>query len=210
VQKRPSFAAFAQRSTAWGVVAFVLLYILSAQLYPGGTYQNRQALGFSWRYNFWCNLLDKHALNGSINNARPLAIFAMAILVATLTVFWYKAPQFIKHNVILGKATRFFGCSAMLLSALLLSTVAHDTAINISCGFGAVAILLLLYALWRSRQHFLLALGILSLLLMGGNIYFYYIAKDLALLALIQKFAFAAFLLWFVAIEHNAVNTSKA
>jgi hypothetical protein len=187
--------------TAYGTVLFVILYFVAAQQYPGGSYHYRQAPGFSWRYNFWCNLLDGTALNGQPNIARPWAIAAMLLLVISLFVFWYKVPAMFSVANYLPRIIRWLGCSAMMLSGILLSTVSHDTAINVSCSLGGVAIVLLVWLLVVVKSYPLAIFGILCLILMSGNIYFYYIEPNLTVLALLQKVTFGAFLLWFVLIE---------
>ncbi|MFM2385499.1 MAG: hypothetical protein RL660_256 [Bacteroidota bacterium] len=190
-----------RRPVATGVLLYVVMYFIAAQFYPGGTYQNRNAQGFDWVRNFWCNLLDSTSLNGQANTARPLAIAAMALLVCCITYFWYKFPRYVACSKTVGRLIQYCGCAAMLLSGLLLAAVQHDLAINISCFFGAIAICLALYSLYSNKHYFVLRIGVASIALMCANIYFYYINTNLLALAIVQKFAFASFLLWFVFVE---------
>src|SRR5829696_8591889 len=73
-----------------GIMLFVILYIFAAILYPGGSQADKRSIGFSWLNNYWCNLVNEKAINGQVNIAQPLAIFAMFILGLSLAVFWYQ------------------------------------------------------------------------------------------------------------------------
>lgn len=70
-----------------GILLFILLYLLAALLYPGGSQVNSNSKGFSWLNNYWCNLLNYKAINGEYNAGRNAANFGMFILAATLSVF---------------------------------------------------------------------------------------------------------------------------
>eukprot|EP01041_Mallomonas_annulata_P035984 gene35984-59008_t len=54
---------------------------------------NQNAKGFSWVHNFWCNLLNETAINGEKNSARPIALVAMLVLSASLSLFWIIFPK---------------------------------------------------------------------------------------------------------------------
>ena len=53
-----------------GMAIFVILYVIAALEYPGGSYAEPNVEGFSFWHNYLCDLLDKRAINGSINTAR--------------------------------------------------------------------------------------------------------------------------------------------
>jgi hypothetical protein len=197
-----------RRPVATGVLLYVVMYFIAAQFYPGGTYRNRNAQGFDWVRNFWCNLLDSTSLNGQANTARPLAIAAMALLVCCITYFWYKFPSYVVCSKMVGRLIQYCGCAAMLLSGLLLATAHHDVAINVSCFFGAIAVIFALYSLFINKHHLAFKIGIASIVLMCANVYFYYINTNLLALAIVQKFAFASFLLWFVLVEKTRKLTA--
>lgn len=63
-----------------GVIIFVILYIIATLLYPGGSQIEKNAIGFSWVNNYWCNLLNESATNGQPNSAKPVAMAGMFIL----------------------------------------------------------------------------------------------------------------------------------
>ena len=73
----------------FGTVLFVVLYIIAAVLYPGGSQVDKNSVGFSWLNNYWCNLLNENAINGQHNPAKPVALAGMFILCLTLTFFGF-------------------------------------------------------------------------------------------------------------------------
>ncbi len=180
----------------WGIIIFIILYILAASLYPGGSDVNKTAAGFSWKYNYWCELLATESQNGQPNTARPVAIIAMVVLAISLIIFWYNIPGLFSSRRIYSGLIRYSGISSMLVFPVLL-TGFHDMVINLAALLGSIAIIILIVNLHRHKMYFLFYFGIICLLLCGGNNYVYYTAHLLHYLPVIQKFSFLIFLLWF-------------
>ena len=82
----------------FGTMLFVVLYIVATFLYPGGSQVDKNAVGFSWTNNYWCNLLNENAINGQLNPAKPVALTAMFLLCFTLAYFWFLFPNKINLN----------------------------------------------------------------------------------------------------------------
>ncbi|MEJ7677696.1 MAG: hypothetical protein WKG06_07485 [Segetibacter sp.] len=77
----------------FGTLIFVCLYIIATLFYPGGSQVDKNAKGFSWTQNYWCNLLNENAINGQHNAARPIAMTAMFVLCLTFATFSYIFPR---------------------------------------------------------------------------------------------------------------------
>ncbi|MBL7725070.1 MAG: hypothetical protein JNK27_13040 [Chitinophagaceae bacterium] len=183
-------------SPVLGMLLFIMLYIAAALLYPGGSDFNRSATEFSWQNNYWCELLATKAQNGQSNIARPVAIFAMAVLAISLIIFWYTIPGLFAGKRTGSRVIRYAGIGSMLVTPLLL-TGFHDHVINTAALLGCIAIIVLLINLFRYRMLLLFSTGILCLLLCGVNNYVYYSKDLLHYLPVIQKISFFIFLLWF-------------
>ena len=84
-----SFAPILTLLPVSGTLLFAGLYLLAAYLYPGGSEFSPDATSFSWTENYWCNLLNKTAINGRHNVGRLYALIAMIVLALTLTSFWH-------------------------------------------------------------------------------------------------------------------------
>jgi hypothetical protein len=186
-----------QRLAVWGILIFIILYIVGAALYPGGNDINKTAAGFSWQHNYWCELMAPSAQNGQPNAGRPVAIIALTVLVASLMIFWYRVPLLFSPFNTSSHIIRICGIGSMLAIPLLLAGI-HDTAINLAGLLGCIAIVLLLTKLFSHNMHFLFLQGICCLLLCGVNNYFYYTKGLLYYLPVIQKISFLFFLLWFI------------
>ena len=72
---------------AAGSVLFLVLYIVAAQFYPGGSQADKAAPGFDWVHNYWCNLMNERAGNGQLSASRPIALSAMGVLCVTMGLF---------------------------------------------------------------------------------------------------------------------------
>ena len=183
-----------------GILLFILLYFISASLYPGGSDADKTAKGFSWQHNYWCELLANVAQNGQPNTARPIAILAMIILAISLIIFWYTIPRLFTNKNNINRIITYTGIGSMLVMPFLL-THSHDLIINSAAFLGCLAIIGLLANLLRLRLYFLFYLGIFCLLLCGLNNYVYYSNDLLKYLPIIQKISFFIFLLWFVLVS---------
>ncbi len=56
----------------------VILMVIAAQLYPGGSILDKNSTGFDWTRNFISNLFGANAINGAENGGRIWAIIGMA------------------------------------------------------------------------------------------------------------------------------------
>ena len=182
-----------------GILLFMGLYILAALLYPGGSYADHHAIGFSWQHNYWCNLMADQAINGKNNTARPVAISAMIVLCIALIIFWNQVPRLFNKKPV-NNFIRYCGMGSML-SPPFLSADAHDLVINLGAGLGCLAILALLTRFYAYRMNSLLVQGIICLLLCVINNYVYYSDKLIHLLPVVQKVTFLIFLLWFMQVS---------
>ena len=183
-----------------GIMIFVILYIVAALLYPGGSQVDKYAKGFSWINNYWCNLLNENAINEQHNPARPVALTAMIILCLTLTSFWFLFPRYMNF----GKSGRLImqlsGAIAMTVAIFLFSNL-HDIVIDVASAFGLVAIAGTFSGLYKSKWYGLFRFGVFNLLLVALNNYLYYAKGLIIYLPVVQKITFASFLIWIGTID---------
>lgn len=185
-----------------GSLLFIILYVIAALLYPGGSGTDKTAIGYSWTNNYWCNLLSEKAINGQTNTARPVAVTAMFILGLSLSFFWILFPaltQLKKYHRLL---IQLAGTVCMLTSFLLLTNIDHDLAINTSSAFGLIAMIGTLIALYQLKWKWLFTIGLFNLLLVALNNYLYH-SNEMTYLPVVQKISFLSFLIWFSFISIN-------
>lgn len=178
-----------------GISLFLCLYFAATIFYPGGSQTDAFASGFSWTNNYWCNLLDLKAINGSHNSARPLALAALLMLCLTLVVFWYWFPVFAGMGKTKIQIIRYAGIAAMA-TAFFLFMGPHDMIINAASFFGLVSVFGTLSGLHHLKWKGLLSLGIFNLSMVVINNICYYNKSLLLYLPVVQKITFLFFLLW--------------
>ena len=194
----------------FGCVLFIILYIIAALLYPGGSETDKTAIGYSWTNNYWCNLLHDDAINGEPNTAKPIAIAGMFILVLALSGFWILFPRYINTNKAYRLIIQICGVIGMISSFFLIADRNHDLVVNIASGFGFIAVIGVLVCLYQTKWFWLFGYGLFNIFLIFLNNYLYHSGK-MFYLPIVQKFSFLSFLVWICCIEmklyrRNVIN----
>src|SRR5512140_880684 len=109
----------AWKMVAWSVLpplgAFVALMSAAAALYPGGTWEDPQEVGYSWMRSYVCDLLRAVALNGAPNAAgAALAEWSLLAFAVALCPFFLVAPRTFPERPRLAKAVRWAGAMTSL------------------------------------------------------------------------------------------------
>ena len=185
-------------SPLFGICLYILIYVLATYLYPGGSDFDRTAPGFSWLHNYWCELLTEKTPNGALNAARPVAIFGMFVLAASIIMFWYLFSIVFNNKSRL--LIRYTGILSMVI-ALFLFVGLHDLVMIVSGLLGLFALALCLVTLYRQKKYWLIFIGWFCIALCAVNNYIYYTGFGYSQLALIQKITFIFFFYWFIAVN---------
>jgi hypothetical protein len=180
----------------FGVLIFVVLYVVAALFYPGGSPVDKNAVGFSWAHNYWCNLLNETAINGQTNPAKPIAYTGMFVLCLALALFWFLFPGHLQLDKKLRLAIQLSGALAMTTTFGLFTSINHDLVTNIASAFGLIATVGTFIGLYKTKWFVLFALGFLNIVLIGLNNYIYYTNGLISYLPVIQKISFGFFLIW--------------
>ncbi|MGB1295413.1 MAG: hypothetical protein ACPG6V_08010 [Flavobacteriales bacterium] len=191
-----------------GIICFIGLYVYSTRLYPGGSQENLNSIGFDWINNYWCNLMNVAGMNGQPNAARPFSITAMVILCFSLTLFFVQFANQIAQNKFWKFVITFLGSLAMLCSVFIF-TEYHDLMIVLASIFGAFVVLGIIWEVFRSGLIFIKYGGIICVLFLAINNLIYFTEKGISALALIQKVTFGCVLLWVVCLNIIMVKYRK-
>ncbi|MDG1332433.1 MAG: hypothetical protein P8P74_08890 [Crocinitomicaceae bacterium] len=183
-----------------GILTFVALYIVAVYQYPGGSDFNPDAIGFDWRYNYWCNLNYKIALNGEINPARPIGIIGMYILASSLLYFFYEFPLFFNLKATWRQTIRISGLLSMIC-AVFIYTDYHDALTSLSALFGMISLLGVVIGLKQKGMNGFMWTGIISILLILTNGLIYFTQHFVASLPILQKVTFGLILIWIVSVN---------
>ena len=183
-----------------GMALFILLYIVSAQLYPGGSWRFQEAEGFSFWHNYLCDLLDEYAINGELNDARYVSRIALGFLCGGLLLLWYHIPNLFDSNNINQKIMWSSGILA-LVTTCFLSSGTHDFTVRLAGIFGSVAFISCFIELYKNQYFKLLYFGIACLFIFVINYYVYETGIFIQALPIIQKITFLSFISWFIIID---------
>lgn len=184
-----------------GLLTSLLLLFISTTQYPGGSQADANSIGFSWRHNYLCNLLNPVAVNGVPDNpARPWAIAGVLVLCVSVAVFFLrfskKIPQKSASNII-----KFAGAGAMVFG-LLAATPLHDTGVTLSGTLLMLSIFYITVFVFRARLLPFAILSALSLLSFYVCTFVYFTQMGLTFLPILQKLNIALSLALVLGLEY--------
>ncbi|MGI9547395.1 MAG: hypothetical protein ACR2MM_09180 [Flavobacteriaceae bacterium] len=188
-----------------GMALFVILYIVAAIKYPGGSWKFPDAKDFSFWNNYLCDLLDHNAVNGQLNDARYIARTALAFLCGGLLLLWWYLPSLFPEDRITRTIMWISGILA-LVTTFFLSSGTHDTTVRIAGFFGAIAFINLFIELYRIGLYRLFILGLFCLIIFLINYYIYETGSFIKGLPIIQKITFLSFLCWFTFLNLSMIK----
>ncbi len=183
-----------------GIFLFLLLYLLAALNYPGGSWFAPDQVGFSFMNNYLCDLLDQHAINGQLNTARHFARASLAILCLSLLMLWHFLPRLFATQG-LNKSIMWATGILALAVTLFLTSGTHDVIVRIAGTFGVIAFVCCFVELFKAGHFKLLTSGLFCLLIFLVNYYIYETGAFIQSLPILQKITFFCYLLWFVFLD---------
>ncbi|MDF7817138.1 hypothetical protein P1X15_06000 [Runella sp. MFBS21] len=172
-----------------GVICSGILLLIATSLYPGGSWSDKNMVGFDWTKNFISNLFAPIALNGSLNPSRNWANAGMIFLSLSLALFFIdfskKIPRKGASNVI-----KYWGAGSAICT-FLIATPWHDIMVTIASTMFLLAFFYITVFVLKSRLHLFKFLCIICLLIFYYTLYLYG-AGDFAWLPIMQKITFAS------------------
>ena len=120
------------------MIISVILIVIAALAYPGGSLLDKNSVGFGWSKNFISNLFEAKAINGSENPGRIWAILGMAFQSVGYGVFFINMSKKISLRV-WANVLKYIGF-ANFLFIFLIATPYHD--------LGTISIILTLFGLF--------------------------------------------------------------
>jgi hypothetical protein len=179
-----------------GMFLFVILFLVATLQYTTGLGTSVSGLGFNFKENYLCDLLDINTLEGTINPAHITARIALTIICFSLILLWFELPKLfsIKSNTL--TIMQVTGIISMVI-LLFLAAGNHDVIIRIAGVFGLFAVISILIELYKASLFWLFLFGFFFLALFLTNYYIYESGILLECLPLIQKITFVICLTWF-------------
>jgi len=174
---------------------FVVAYIYAALCYPGGHQLDLQSQGFSWVHNYWCDLTNAIAQNGSKNLGSGVAVAGLLLLSIGLAAFIVRFAMMQYQNT---KWQYVIGLSGMvtMVCVVLIATPLHNQMIAAASCSGAVVLIGVMRVIYRSGSRGMKLIGLGCCFLLALNNAIYFTENGIEYLPLLQKVTMGVVLLW--------------
>lgn len=123
-----------------GFILYLLVFLLAALQYPGGSFNLPQSSGYSFFHNFLCDVMDPITKGGILNPARSLAVVSHIILSLTMISFFYMLPEIFERKSSNFFMIRYFGMFTMSVF-MLMATSYHDLIVTLTGVLGTLALI---------------------------------------------------------------------
>ena len=186
------------------IVISVLLMVKATSIYPGGSLNNKNSIGFQWTKNFMSNLFAVKAINGSENTSRIWAIIGIAFHSIGYGIFFINMSK----KIIAKQAAfilKLIG-TANIIFTFLIATPLHDAMVTISSTLFLIGLFYTTVFILKTKLHLLKVSCIICFLIFYYTL-FLYGSGNWGLLAIMQKVTFICSMLLVLAIEY--CTTSK-
>lgn len=183
------------------IIVFVLLYVISASLYPGGHHLDHEYIGFSWKDNYWCDMFMPIAYNGVPNPARTWSIASTILVSFGFCYFFYIYPTYVKCGTITTKMIKFGGLGAALMALPIFTDWGHNYAIILASLSGCIALIGGMITMYQNDRNTQFVFGSVCIIVMSLTNYMYYMDWHKEHLPWIQKIAFGIVLCWLMIVN---------
>ncbi len=171
-------------SVLFGLIISLSFLTIAISFYPGGTYQDKNSIGFDWSKNYICNLFETKALNGTRNSSIIWAYIGMFFYSISCAIFFVnmskKIPDKTSSNII-----KYAGILTMPLT-FLIATPLHDIMLTISNFLFWTCITWITAFILRTHHHFLKFYCVICLIIFYYAVYIH-ASSNWDLLPIISK-----------------------
>lgn len=183
-----------------GITIGLLLLIISASCYPGGSQRDQHSIGYSWQYNYISNLFGSKAINGADSSSPPWAISAMLTLSVSFAFFFIEFSKKISSKRE-AAVIKYFGLGAMLF-AFLAVTPYHDTVIGLASTLELVSMFYITVFVFKSKLHVFKFICVIYLLASYSCLYVYYTRNYLEFLPVMQKLSLVILIILVLGLQY--------
>lgn len=181
------------------VVISVILMVIAASVYPGGSLTDKNSIGFDWTKNFISNLFAEKAMNGSESPSRIWAIIGMAFHSVGYGIFFLHMSKKISHRHT-ATVLKLVGVANILFSFLIVTPL-HDMMVTLSSTLFLLGLFYITVFILKTKLHVFKFCCIICLLTFYYTLYLYG-CGNWGLLAVMQKISFISSMLLVLALEY--------
>ena len=168
-----------------GVVAALVMLAIATSLYAGDVHWARVTVSL---------LCAQNLPDGAPNPSRGLPIVALLLLCASMSLLFELISRLADAKSI--RKTIQIGGIGSMVYALLTATPMHNLMVNIALAFFLVAIIAIVFMLYRKQQYALAIVGIACILLKLGSVTLYYTNNFTEVWGVLQKLSFSFTATW--------------
>lgn len=154
-----------------GVIISVFLLAIAISVYPGGSYFDKNSVGFDLTKNFISNLFASTAVNGSDNPSRIWADAGMIFLSVSFAIFFINFSKKIPHKSA-ANVIKYCGAGNMLFTFLIVTPL-HDVMVTISGTFFLVSLFYITVFILKSKLLLFKFACVICMLIFYYTIYLY-------------------------------------
>jgi hypothetical protein len=183
-----------------GIVIAILLLVIAAIHYPGGSQKDLNSVGYDWKNNYLSNLFSAKAVNGQENASRPWASVGMLFLCISFALFFIDSSNKIASKGA-AKIIKYCGAGSMIFGFLAVTPL-HDLMIPIVSTLSLIGCFYITVFVLKSKLHFLKFLSIVCLLVFYVCVYMYFTRSYLNFLPIMQKLSFLIDIIWILSLTY--------
>lgn len=165
----------------------VACLLLAAALHPGG---------YALRRDYLSTLFRDPSLPSRF--LAVVGLFLFCVSVAFVFERLAHAPEFSRNS----KLVRIGGIGSMVYASLTFTPM-HDLMVTIALAFFLVAVLALIWDLFRRREKSFFATGCMCLVILGASAVAYYTNRGVSALPLGERVSFELLAVWLVALDYT-------
>jgi hypothetical protein len=152
-----------------GLTLSLILLLVAISIYPGGTYQDKNSVGFDWSENYISNLFEANALNGSQNVSIVWAFLGMFLYSISCAIFFVNMSKKITDKIF-KNIIKYAGILIMPFTFLIVTPL-HDLMLNISNFLFWNCIVVITVFVFMTKLHFFKVFNVVCLLIFFYAVY---------------------------------------
>lgn len=183
------------------IILSIILLLIAAMYYPGGSQLNKNSVGYDWKNNYISNLFGEKAVNGAENTSRYWAVAGMLFLSLSFTLFFFEFSKRISHKTA-AAIIKYFGVGAMLCTFLAVTPL-HDLMITIGSTLVLISIFYITVFVFKSKLNFFKILSVICLLIYYATLFIYKSGYDIEILPVMQKATLIVAIAWMLGLHYS-------